>query len=136
MSSAIFSFWRLLAHQLQHAHGIEFFLAARPPLRIQRCLEKRQRRDARNLNRVLQRQEHALGGARIGRQRGQIFALIQNAPARDLVTIASRERIRKRRFARAVRSHDGVHFARRNRQRDPFQDLLAVDRYVQVVNFQ
>ena len=67
--------------------------------------------DAGNLHRILHGEENALRGALFRRQRRQIFAVIDDAAFGDLVTGAARQHIGQRRFARAVRPHDGMHFA-------------------------
>ena len=44
------------------------------------------------------------------------------------VTGATRQHIRQRGFAGPVRSHDGMHLARADIQRQPLEDFLAIDR--------
>src|ERR671937_826778 len=56
--------------------------------------------------------------------------LLDAEPARDLA------HARKRRFARAVRSHERMHAAGADRKLEPVEDFLAVDLDVQVLHFQ
>jgi hypothetical protein len=62
----------LLAHQLEELHGIQFLLAARLALRVERRAQEVGVVDAGNLHRVLEREEHAGRGARLRLQRQQV----------------------------------------------------------------
>ena len=66
--------------------GVEIFaLAARLALRVQRGAQEGHGGDAGNFDRILERQEHALGGALVGRHLQQVLALEQDLAAGDLV---------------------------------------------------
>src|ERR1700732_1264664 len=59
----------------------KFALAARLALRIQRGAQERHGRDTRNLHRILEREEHAVGGALVGRHLQQVLAIEQDLAA-------------------------------------------------------
>ena len=66
----------LLAHALEELHRIELGLAAALALRIQRGAQEIRVVDARNLDRILEREEHAFGGALLGFEVEQVAAAI------------------------------------------------------------
>ena len=72
---------QLLAHQLEELHRIELLLAARLALRVERRAQEVGVVHAGNLHRVLERQEHAGGGALLRLQRQQVDAVVA-APSR------------------------------------------------------
>ena len=76
ISSETFSAAAFSRTSLQHAHRIDFLLAARAALRVQRGLEEIERGDAGNFHRILHGEEHALRRALFRRQRGQVFAVV------------------------------------------------------------
>jgi hypothetical protein len=47
-----------------------------------------------------------------------------------------REHVRQCRLARAVGSHDGVHFARVDREIETLQNLFPIDAGVQIFDFE
>ena len=81
---------------------------------------------ARDLDRVLEGQEHALAGPLVGRHVEQVAPEIADAALGDLVTLAPGQHRRQGRLAGAVRPHDRVHLARRDREVDPLQDLAPI----------
>src|SRR5215471_2761269 len=121
---------------LQHAHRIELFFAARATLRVERRLQECQRRYAGNLHWILHGKEHAFGRSLLRSKRNEILAAIENAALRDLVAIAARERIGKRRLARAVWPHECVHFPRADAERESFEDLLPADGNVKILDLE
>ena len=62
----------LFAHQLQELHRIELGLAATPALRIQRRAQEIGVVHARDLDRVLEREEHARARALFRLEREQV----------------------------------------------------------------
>ena len=102
----------LAAHQLQEFVGVDFGLPIALRLRVDRGLEQIDVVDAGNFHRVLEPEEHAGARAFFGRHREQVAALELHAAAGDLVTGTAGEHVGERALARAVRAHDGVHFAR------------------------
>ncbi len=62
------------SHELESVHRV---LAARLPLRVQRGLQQVGVVHARDLDRVLERQEHAGASAFFGGERQQVLALVQ-----------------------------------------------------------
>ena len=122
----------LLAHQAQELGGRKRFLAAETALLIDGQLHEAGHRDARNLHRILETQEKP-------QTRPVLYGHIQQvAPHEGRRTfgdgelLVTREHRRERRFARAVRPHDGVHLAGLHLQVDAPENLLAIDRGVQI----
>ena len=87
---------------------------------------------AGQLDGVLQREEQAAGGALVRRQAEQLLAVDGDRARGDLVVAAAHEHVRQRRLARAVRPHERVHLARLHLEVDAAQDLVALDRRVEV----
>ena len=92
--------------------------------------------DARDLDWILEGQEHALARPLLRRHRGQIAPPIEDASARDRVAVAACQRIGKRALAGAVRAHHGMHLAFRDLKVEPVQNFLVIDLDVQVFDFQ
>jgi hypothetical protein len=91
---------------------------------------------ARDLDRILERQEHAVGGALFRLQRQQVLALERHRSGRHLVAFAAGDDVAERRLAGAVGPHDGVHLAGLQLQRETLEDLLAGDGDVEVFDLQ
>ena len=70
-------------------------------------------------------EERARAGLFLGFEREQVTALELHAATGDLVARAAGEHIGQRALARAIGTHDGVHFARVHRQRQSVQHVLA-----------
>ena len=113
----------------------KLLLAAPLALRIERGAQERHGGDARDLQRILERQEQALGGALVGRQRQQVLAVEQDLPVGHLVVGFARQHMGERRLAGAVRAHDGRDLSLLDGQVQPVEDLFAVDLDVQVLDF-
>jgi ABC-type branched-subunit amino acid transport system ATPase component len=90
--------------------------AARLALRIHRGAHEGHHRHARNLDRILEGQEQPGRRARCRLQRQNGRADQRRAAARDRIAFAAGQHIGERGLARAVRAHDGVHFAGGNGQ--------------------
>src|SRR5579871_650355 len=112
---------RHLAHALQERRRQQLRLTAIFALRVERSLQERERGDARNLQRVLEGEEHALGGALVWAERQQVLAAEQDLSLRDLVTRLAGEYMRERRLAGPVRAHDGMHAAFLDREVEAVQ---------------
>jgi hypothetical protein len=125
---------RFRLDQLHELHGVELGLAEVLPLRVQRRLEEIGVVHAGNLDRVLKRHEHALAGALVRIQVEEILALVDDGAAGDLVFGMAGQRAGQRALARPVRSHDGVHLAGVHVQVDPFQDRLALDLDLEILD--
>ena len=91
--------------------------------------------DAGDFDRILEREEHALGGALVGRHLQQVFALEQDFAAGDFVARLAGDDVGERRLAGAVRPHDRVHFARVHGQRKPVENLTLLDTDLQIFHF-
>ena len=92
-------------------------------------------RDARNFDRILERQEHALGGALVRRHLQQVFAPEQDFAVGDFIARLAGDDVRQRRFAGAVRPHDRVHLARVHGERQPMENLALLDTDLQIFHF-
>jgi hypothetical protein len=77
----MFELGRDLAHALHEFRRREFALAARLALRVQRGAQERHGGDARDFDRILERQEHALGGALVRLHLQQVLAVEQDLAA-------------------------------------------------------
>jgi hypothetical protein len=126
----------LLPDQLRELDGVELLLAAVLADGVERGLEEVAVVDARDLDRVLEGEEQAFGGALLGIHLQQVLAVEGDTPLDHLVGLASGEHRGKRALAGAVRPHDGVHLARLHRERDAPQDVLVFDARVQVVDLE
>ena len=124
----------LRAHQVQELEGVELGQPAMLALRIQRGLQQVDVVDARNLDRVLEREEQALARAQLGRHREQVAAEVGGAPGDDFVAGTAREHAGERALARAVRPHDRVHLARAHREREPVEDQPLAGPHAQVAH--
>ncbi len=91
---------------------------------------------ARQLHRVLQREEQPARGTLVRGQVEQLVAVDGDRAAGDGVVAPTHQHVRERRLARAVRPHERVHLARPDLEVDPPQDLLPRHRGVQVRDLQ
>ncbi len=101
----------LLLHEIRELERIDLFLAARLADLVVRRAQEVRVRDARNLHRILEREEDARLRALFGRHREKILAVVRHGAAGDLVRRIARQHLRERALAGAVRAHDGVDFA-------------------------
>ena len=132
----MFSEAATVADLLQEVRRREFAFAARLALRVQRGAQEIHGGDAGNFDRILERQEHALGGALVRRHLQQVLAPEQDFAAGDFIAGLAGDDVRQRRFAGAVRPHDRVHLARVHRQRQPVEDLTLLDTNLQIFDFE
>ncbi len=136
MSCGMFSCVGDFAHPLQKVRRREFAFAARLALGVQRRAQEIHGGDAGNLDRILERQEHALGGALVRRHLQQVLALEQDLAAGDLIAGLAGDDMGQRRFAGAVRPHDRVHLALVHGERKPMEDLAILDPNLQILDFE
>src|SRR5690606_40997290 len=95
-------------------------------LRVDGDLEEFHGRNARDLDRILEGEEYARGGAlcRVHLEDG--LAIEQDVALGDLIILAAGEDIGQGRLARAVRPHDGSNLALVDGQVQATDDLGAV----------
>src|SRR5690606_35483738 len=127
---------RLLAHQLEELHRVQLLLAAHLALGVERAAQEVGVVHARDLDRVLEGQEQAGGGALLRLQLQQGLAVELDRAGGDLVAVAAGEDVAKGRLAGAVGAHDGVHLARLDLQREALEDFLAGDAGVEVFDLE
>ena len=127
---------RGLAHPLHEIRRREFALAARLALRVERGAQERHGGDARHFDRILERQEQALGGALVRRHAENALAVEQHVALGDFVVVLAGQHIGERRLARAVRPHDGRDLALLDGQRQAVEDFLVLDLDMQIFDFQ
>ena len=89
---------------------------------------------AGDLDRVLERHEHAFARALVRIHVEQILAVVGHLAAGDLVLGMPGRRPRQRALAGPVRAHDGVDFAGVDVQVDPLEDLLAFGANLQILD--
>ncbi len=111
-------------------------LAARLALGVQRRAQKGHGRNTRDFHRILEREEDALGGTFVGRHLQEVLALEQDLAAGDLVTGLAGDDMAQRRFAGAVRPHDGMHLALVHGQRKPVENFTLLDTNQQIFDFE
>jgi len=127
---------QLVAHQFEELHGVQLGLAARFALGVERRTQEVGVVDAGNFHGVLEGEEHAGGGALFRFQVEQRLAFEFHRACGDLVALAAGQDVAQRGLAGAVGSHDGVHLAWLHVQREAFQDVLAGDTGVEVVDLE
>ena len=109
--------------------------AARLALRIQRGAQEIHGGNTGNFHRILERQEHALGGALVRRHFEEVLALEQDLAAGDFIARLAGDDMGQRRFAGAVRPHDRVDLARIHGERQPVEDFALLDTNLQIFHF-
>ena len=122
-------------HPLHEIRCGELRLAALLALGVDRRAQERHAGDARNLQRILKREEQTLGGALVGLHRQHVLPFEQDPALRDEVFLLAGEHIGERRLARAVRAHAGMDLPLLDREIETVEDLLGVDLDVQVFDF-
>ena len=108
--------------------GVEYSLSPR----ASRCAFSAVRRkfmveDAGDVHRILERQEHALGGALVRRHLEQVFAVEQDLAVGDLIGLLAGDHVGQGRLAGAVRPHDGGDLALVHGQGQAVEDLTLLD---------
>ena len=104
-------------------------------LRVERGAQESHGGDARHFHRVLEGEEHALGGALVRAHLQNAFAVEQHVAFGDGVVGLAGQHIGERRLAGAVRAHDGRDLALLDGQVETVEDLLALDLDVQIFDF-
>jgi hypothetical protein len=127
---------QFLAHEFQELHRVQLGLAARPALRVERAAQEIGVVHARDLDRILEGEEHAGGGPFLGLQREQVAALERHRAFGHVVAFAAGEDVAERGFSGAVRTHDGVDLAGLHVEREALEDVLAGDAGVEVVDLE
>ena len=94
--------------------------------RVQRRLEEVGVVHAGDLDRVLERHEHAFAGALLGIHVEQVLAVELDRAAGDFVGGMPGQHAGERALARAVGPHDGVHLARLHREVDALQNVAPL----------
>ena len=125
---------RLLLDEREEVERVELGQPAVLADGVQRGLQEVDVRDARDLDRVLEREEDAFAGAHLGRHGEEVAALVEDLALSDLVSGPSGEDVGERALARAVRAHDRVDLARVHREVDAAEDLVASDVRVEVLD--
>jgi hypothetical protein len=127
---------RLLLDQRQEIHRVELL----EPLVLARGVQARTqevgRADARNLHRVLERQEDAFARPLFGIHVEEILAQVGDLSAGHLVRVAPGQHLRQRALSGAVGPHDGVHFPGFHGEVDPPENLPVPDFRSEVLDFQ
>src|SRR5213082_2041338 len=126
--------FHLVAHQPQEFEGVDFGQATLLAHGVDAGLQQIHVVDSGDLDRVLEAEKYPLAGTLLGGERQQVAPLVAHRAGGDLIAGTPGAHVRERTLARAVRSHDGVHFARPHLEREPVQDLLALDGDVQIVD--
>lgn len=101
---------------------VEFWQATRGAVGVDGGTEELRGVDAREFHRILEGEKQAAARAFVGFQLQQVGAVQRGLAVGDGVAIAPRQRIAQRAFAGAVGAHDGVDFARVDREGEAFQD--------------
>src|SRR5206468_3246211 len=99
-------------------------------------LEKNRAVHARNLNRILKREEQSFARPLLRIEVEQVLAVVKHLAAADVVTVAARKHRSQRALAAAVRAHDGVDFARVDGEADALEDLFALNARAEVFDFE
>src|SRR5690606_21249242 len=118
---------RLLARELEELAARQRLLAPPLALRVHRLAQQLDEGHARNLDRILEAEEQAGGGALMRFEREQVLPGEGHRTLGHLVPRPSAERIAERRLARAVRSHDRMDLARVDGEREALEARLACD---------
>jgi hypothetical protein len=126
---------RGVTHDLHEFGRGGFRLAARLALRVERGAQESHGGDARHFHRILEREEHALGGAFVGAHLQDALAIQQHIAFGDGVVRLAGQNIGERRFAGAVRAHDGRDLPLLDRQVQTVENLLVLDLDMQIFNF-
>ena len=124
----------LLGHgqELRHIERVE---APSAPQRVERGAQKVQVADPGDLDRVLEGQEDAGGGAVLGRQGQQVLPL-EGHRSGDVIGVVAGEDVGQGGLTRPVGAHDGVHFAGADLEVDASENLVPADAGVKVSDVQ
>src|SRR5271165_227047 len=126
---------RGLAHAPHEIGCGEVALSPRPPLRIQRGLEKGHCPNAGNLCRILKRQKHPFERALIRLELQQIFSVEEYLAGFDLIVRLAGNNVGQGRLTRAVWPHDRRDLACVDAQAEAVENRLVLDRGAEILNF-
>ena len=118
--------------ELRHIERVE---APAVPQRVEGGAQKVQVADPGDLDRVLEGQEDAGGGAVLGRQGQQVLPL-EGHRSGDVVGVVAGQDVGQGALTRPVRAHDGVHFAGADLEVDAAENLMLADAGVKVSDVQ
>src|SRR5918995_1151264 len=119
----------LLLQEPVHLHGRELLFAHR----VDGGTKEVGHRDAGNLARVLEREEHPHLGSLVGFKLQDVLALEGYRALGNLVARMPHQHVRERALPRAVRAHDRVDLALPDLEVQTLDDLVAVDLNVQIL---
>jgi len=89
-----------------------------------------------SFHRILEREEHALGGALVGIHLKQVFALEQDFASGHVIARLAGDDMAERRLAGAVRPHDGVNFACIHGEVETMKDLVIFHLNLEAFDFE
>src|SRR5438477_10931148 len=92
--------------------------------------------NAGNFTRVLKGKKQTSSGALVRPELKQVLAVQQHFPARHAIVRMAGNDLRQGAFARAVWTHDGMHFACPNGEAKIADDLALANRNAQVIDLQ
>src|ERR687898_78270 len=119
----------LLLQEPVHLHGRELLFAHR----VDGGTKEVGHRDAGNLARVLEREEHPHLGSLVGFKLQDVLALEGYRALGNLVARMPHQHVRERALPRAVRAHDRVDLALPDLEVQTLDDLVAVNLNVQIL---
>src|SRR6185503_5787463 len=91
-------------------------------------------RYARHFDRILKGHEHTFARPFIGRHLQKVLPFIENLALGYLVRRMARENFSEGRFARTIRTHDGVDLALLDGEIDPLKNGIAINSRMQISN--
>src|SRR5690606_16709696 len=112
--------------------SIDLRFAPSLALRVHRGFQQVRIVHARDLDRILEREENALARTLLRRHREEILALELYETCGHVVILAPGQHLREGALAGAVRPHDRVDLAGRDREIESFQDRVRLDLDVQI----
>src|SRR4051812_20174887 len=104
--------------------------------RVQRGLQEVGVVHAGDLDRILERHEHAFAGPFVWVEVQQILAVKRHLAGRDFVLRVTRQGAGKGALSGSVRTHDRVHFAGVDVEVDPLEDLFAFDVDLEILDIE
>ena len=128
--------FRFLPHQVEKIDGVQLALAAMRADGVDGGFQQIDVVDPGDLHRILERHEHALARALLGRHGQQIFPLITDGAGRHFVTVAPGEDVGQRALAGAVGAHDRMRLPGPRLQTQALEDRLVLHPRMQVFYLQ
>src|SRR5438105_126882 len=114
--------------------GLQFFTFWQTGLR--RRAQEISDGDTRNFTRILKGEKQTSSRALVRPELKEVFAIHQHSPARHAIVRIAGNDLCQRAFARAVWTHDGMHFACPNGEAEIADDLALPNRNAQIVDLQ